>query len=498
MKRQKPLFLGISALFLASASPAMALTAQELWTEWQSQMASMGQIITTQEVTIGEGVLTINGYASRFDEDDLSLVSRLDQVVMTETDDDRVVITMSDNLSVEARFVPEPSMAPVTALVSVMVPGLSITTSGTVDARVYDYAAPRIMITNGPITGGDGALPVIDMAIGIEDFAAIYQLDGSNPTNIGYSSTSSTSGIAGAVSVTPPPGEVGHLKMSFDLGASTSTGTGSFGDMAAATANPDAFPEGMAFAGDFAYDAARLEMTFEHPSDAFTLLSSNQGGRLAATLSEAEMAYRMAATGSSLYFVGPDLPVPVDLKMASAEIGFSVPLAQAAVPQPVSARLAYQDVIINPEIWGMIDPIQAIPRDPISVIADVSGSVRVLTNLFSTDPTEMAAMPGELVDLTLNELRLAIAGAELTGQGSAEFAPGPIPMPVGAVDLQLRGANALIDRLQAAGMVPVEQLAMARGFIAALTRPGAAPDTVESTIQFTQGGGITANGVPLR
>lgn len=498
MTLQNPLFLGISALFLTSASPAMALTAQELWAEWQSQMATMGQTITTQEVTIGEGVLTINGYASRFEETDLSLVSRLDQAVMTETDDDRVVITMSDSLSVEARFVPEPGMAPVTALVSVMVPGLSITTSGTVDARVYAYDAPRILITNGPITGGDGALPSIDMSIGIEDFAAIYQLDGSDPKNIGYDSTSSTSGIAGAISVTPPPGEVGHLKLSFDLGASTSTGAGRFGDMAAVTADPDAFPTGMAFAGGVAYDSARLEMTFEHPSDAFTLLSANQGGRLSASLSEAEMAYRMAANGSSLYFLGPDLPVPVNLSMSRAEIGFSLPLAQADAPQAASARVAYQDVVINPEIWGMIDPAQAIPRDPISVIADVSGSVRVLTNLFSTDPTEMAAMPAELVDLTLNELRLAIAGAELTGSGSAEFAPGPIPMPVGAVDLQLQGANALIDRLQAAGIVPIEQLAMARGLLGAFTRPSAAPDTVESTIQFTQGGGITANGVPLR
>jgi hypothetical protein len=52
--------------------------------------------------------------------------------------------------------------------------------------------------------------------------------------------------------------------------------------------------------------------------------------------------------------------------------------------------------------------------------------------------------------------------------------------------------------LQNSGLVPIEQLAMARGLMGAFTRPGAEPDTVESTIQFTEGGGISANGVPLQ
>ena len=51
----------------------------------------------------------------------------------------------------------------------------------------------------------------------------------------------------------------------------------------------------------------------------------------------------------------------------------------------------------------------------------------------------MGAPPGELRDMTLNELRISVGGATLTGSGSADFAPGPIPMPVGSVDLQLSG-----------------------------------------------------------
>ena len=147
----------------------------------------------------------------------------------------------------------------------------------------------------------------------------------------------------------------------------------------------------------------------------------------------------------------------------------------------------------------MADPSGAIPQDPISVVADISGMARLFVNLLAVDPSRLDTPPGELRELTLNELRISAAGAELTGSGSATFAPGQmIPMPVGSVDLQLSGSNALLDAVQAAGIAPPQELAMVRGMLGAFTRPGAAPDTLETTIEFTEGGGISANGVPLQ
>lgn len=498
MPTQRPLIVTLFALSFGLAQPALALTAEELWAEWQSQSAAMGQIVSADQITSGPGTLTLSGYSSRFDDSDLAMVARLDQIVMTETGDGRVIVTMSDVYAITTSFAPEPGAAPVTAIFNVTMPGLTITASGAEGARVYAYDAPRIIIEDGPITGGAGPLPVVDLMIAISDFAAIYQINGTDPAQISYASTSSVGGVAGALDLIPPAPEVGRFKMNFALGASTGSGSGSFGDLAAVAASPDAFPKGLAFNGDTSYDSARIEMTFLHPQDAFTLLASNQGGTLSASFSESAISYQVAARETSIHVAGANLPVPVTLSIQSSELGFALPLAQAAGPQAISARLAYRDVVLGPEIWGMIDPAQAIPRDPISVIADVTGSVRVLSDLFATDPAKMAAIPGELVDLSVNELRIALAGAELTGTGAATFAPGPMPVPVGVVDLQLRGSNALFDRLQAAGLVPFEQLAMARGLIGVFTRPGTEPDTVQTTIQFTEGGGITANGMPLR
>jgi hypothetical protein len=481
MSQHKTRFLTLSALAICMAQPALSLTAEELWAEWQAQAVAMGQTITAKQVTAENGVLTLRGYASQFSDDDVSTLGQFDQVVMTETGDGRVVVTLSDTSAIRMSFATEPGAAPIEAVVNVIMPGMTITASGDAGARIFAYDAPRITIEVGPITGGMGLLPKIDLTIAIEDYAATVQTDGRDLADMRSITTSSTSAISGAFSLTPPPGEDGTLAASFAIESIAATGTGSFGNLAAIAKTPDVLPPGFGFQSDLRHDSASFELRFAHPSEGFEFLTASQGGSLQTSLSEAGLSFGSATTGSSSSFRGPD-----------------VPLAQSDSAQPFGARLAYQDVVLNPEIWDLFDPAQAIPRDPISVIADVTGSLRVLVDLLSTAPDQITGMPGELVDLSLNELRIAVAGAELTGTGAAVFAPGPSPRPVGSVDLQLAGSNALLDRLKNSGLLPVEQLAMARGLLAAFTRPGAGPDTVQTTIAFTEGGGITANGVPLQ
>jgi len=94
---------------------------------------------------------------------------------------------------------------------------------------------------------------------------------------------------------------------------------------------------------------------------------------------------------------------------------------------------------------------------------------------------------------------VSFGGAELTGSGDVDFAPGQmIPMPVGAVDLSLTGANTLIQSLSEGGILPPQQAGMARGMLGMFALPGAGPDSYTSTIEFLPGGAITANGVPLQ
>jgi len=498
MPKTKALSFSLSAFALTLASPALAVTAEELWAEWQQQSAAMNQTLAAEEVVPGDGTLTLRGMTSTYTDADVSTVGRFDELVMTENDDGSVTVEPSDTYAFTVTFEDSPGAPPVNLGINLIAPDLVITASGDTGARIYDYTASRITIEDGEISGGDGPPPTIDMMFGIEDFAATYEIDGTDPEDLAYSSTSSFSGMAGVLDVVPPPDEQGRLKVSLSIGAMSSSGSGRLGNLGDLAENPDTIPEGFDLTGEVTYGSASMDLTFEHPTDPFNVFASNDGGSLSGTFSEDVFDYRIVTTGSSTHIAGPDLPVPIEFTVGSAEIALRMPLAASEEDQPVAARLAYEDIVVSPQVWALADPEQAFPRDPISIIADLTGAVRLTTDLMGADPSTMAAPPGELRNLTLNELRITAGGATLTGSGSAEFAPGPVPQPVGSVDLQLSGGNALLDTLQGAGIVPIEQLAMVRGMLGAFARPGASPDTLESTIEFTEGGGITANGVPLQ
>ncbi len=150
-------------------------------------------------------------------------------------------------------------------------------------------------------------------------------------------------------------------------------------------------------------------------------------------------------------------------------------------------------------IWNLFDPAEELPRDPATVVLDFAGTAVMNVDLFG-DPEAMAALegpPGELKSLTLTQLLVTLAGAELRGSGDLAFpVPATPPAPVGTIDLALDGGFALIDRLVAIGLVPAQQAAFVKGGAGAIARP-VGDDQLESTIEFTEGGGISANGMPL-
>ena len=131
-----------------------------------------------------------------------------------------------------------------------------------------------------------------------------------------------------------------------------------------------------------------------------------------------------------------------------------------------------------------------------TLIVDLSGAAKLLVNIL--DPKEAENIgdqpPGELDALDINELKLSAVGAELTGNGALTFDNSAgVPKPLGAVDLQLTGANALIDKLVAMGFVPEDQAMGARMMMGLFAVP-TGEDALSSKIEFKEDGGVYANG----
>ncbi|MCP4621051.1 MAG: DUF2125 domain-containing protein, partial [Bradyrhizobium sp.] len=112
-------------------------------------------------------------------------------------------------------------------------------------------------------------------------------------------------------------------------------------------------------------------------------------------------------------------------------------------------------------------------------------------------------VPGELRGLTLNELLLSVAGAELTGSGDFTFDNTDLesfdgmPAPEGEANLKLVGANNLIDKLVGMGLLSDDD-AMGARMMMGMFAVSAGDDVVTSKIEVNDEGHVLANGQRLK
>ena len=164
---------------------------------------------------------------------------------------------------------------------------------------------------------------------------------------------------------------------------------------------------------------------------------------------------------------------------------------------------------MDPELWAMIDPGAQLPRDPASVLLDVTGQVKVLFDL--VDPIALGeldqsgAMPGELLSLDLNSLSARAVGAGADASGAFTFdntdlvSFDGIPAPDGRADIVLTGVNGLLDRLLSMGLLSQDDMMGARMVLGGFFRPGDAADELVTEIEIDGAAGtISAGGQRIK
>jgi hypothetical protein len=193
-------------------------------------------------------------------------------------------------------------------------------------------------------------------------------------------------------------------------------------------------------------------------------------------------------------------------RLEATSLGFR--LAMPVVPQDKPGLMALDlelaGLTISEDIWAMADPTGGIPRLPATLILRARSAASPLVNFMDpaameNAPPEAALMPFRFDTLSIKELKLVIAGVELRATGDAAIRnDGPVPQPVGALDVTLEGAIGLATRLSEIGLIPPEQAQAAPMMLGTFAKPGNKEDSFTSRIEFTEDGQITANGVPLQ
>jgi Uncharacterized protein conserved in bacteria (DUF2125) len=245
--------------------------------------------------------------------------------------------------------------------------------------------------------------------------------------------------------------------------------------------------------------AGKMEMT--EAGQLTVIEGSSSGGVVDTSIGDGQLAYAFTGRDGIVMASGDTVPLPgAQFSFGEMSMNFAMPVTPSDEPGKMDVGVRMVDLAVSDALWSMVDPTGGIPHDPATLIVDITSTAKALVNFMDPElAEEMTEMPWQFEDVTINELRLSAAGAEISASGAAIINnDGPMPMPVGGIDIKLVGVTGLMDKLAAIGLLPPEQAMPAKMMLGMFAVPGNAPDTFTSKIEMDASGAITANGVPLQ
>lgn len=496
----------ITALILGFGTANAQVTPEEVWQNWQDLATSNGQTIKSTSATRDGDTLRVEGTAISLDDGaGSSFNSEIGVLNFKDLGDGTVEVTMPDTypISIKSPAAGE-GKQPTDVLVTITQPGLKVIAGGSATETNYAISAPTMAININEAEGA-AASPVDNkFDITLTGVEGKYLVTGAAAAKTIDSTFSvKTMGLAVVAKDTAEPTDVAFTATVADIAGTTN---GTLLDVAQMENMAAALKAGMNLEGGFSYGKTSFEMNVTEAKGPTKVTGTADSGNLTIAVDKSRMAYGVGGKGMAVTINSPELPFP-ELKITYAEALFNLlmPVSKSDVPEDFAFTTKLVDFAISDEVWAMFDPTGGLPHDPATIIIDTKGKAKLTVDI--TDEAQTAALgdapPGELHALDLTELKVKVAGAELTGTGALTFDNTDLttfqgmPVPTGKVDLKLVGANTLLDKLVAMGLVPADQVMGFRMMAGMFTTVGEGEDTLTSTLEFKDKG-FFANGQRLQ
>ncbi|WP_170369182.1 DUF2125 domain-containing protein [Ruegeria arenilitoris] len=498
---------GAALAYAVATQGAFAdLSANDVWSDWQAYMGSMGYTITGEQNTSGD-VTTITNMTMKMDlpEGEGSFDMVVPEMTLTENGDGTVSIEFPESFPMTVSGQAEEEEFSVDILYSQT--GLKMLVSGSPDDMTYDYSASKLALALDNIMVDGEAMPDDALDLGFE----MINLAGASRMQIGEGRKVDQNFTAANLTYDlnfqdPETGEDARINGKLDQlefeGKNVIPEGFSLADV------EGAYEAGFAFDGIFTYGAGQTSIAGTSEGEAFSMASSSDGGRFGASIDAERLAYDVEQNNAKLEVTTADLPFPIEIAMAKAGLKLEAPIQASEEVKPFGFAMNLTDFTMSDILWSMFDPAGALPRDPATIALDATGTAKVLLNFLDPEVAEALEssdeVPAELHSLKVNELLVSMVGAKLTGTGDFTFDNsnteefGGVPAPAGEANLQLVGANALIDKLIGMGFMSENDAMGARMMMGMMAVPGDQPDTLNSKIEFTKDGQILANGQRIK
>ncbi len=486
------------ALMALSAMPAAAdVTPEEVWQNWQDASAAMGQTLIAATTTRDGDTLRIENITIASAAEGVTAEGNLAQISMKDQGDGTVLVTMSPEYPIKMTLpATEAGKPEVQVNLLVTQDDLKMIASGDAGAISYDMTAPTVKIKLDRVEGAAGQAANLTVDATLTDLAGTYATQ-----QVADGMTANSDVTAGGLALAVIAGD--PVKKTELRGTASMAGLAfkTEGALLGAALGAGMMPEALAKAEtktEFTTETTTFEMEIAEASGNSRFSGTMGQGAMRATILGGMMDYSGSQKAVQLTINSPSIPVP-DVSITLDDYSFAVKLPVA--PSPTAAPFAFStnltNLALSEQLWALFDPAANLPRDPINLVLDMDGTSVV--NAAPADPAAPPMLPATLETLNLKQLNLRVAGAELTGAGTSTFAPDDkgVPNPNAKLDFKLTGANGLMDKLVAAGLLTPEMLTFPRMMLAMVANPAAdGSDGYDSTITI-QDKAVSANGQVL-
>ncbi len=481
------------ALLCGTSALQADVTATEVWQSLAGYYRGIGQTVTTDGEAMAGDTLIVSGAKIAGSGSDARVELDVPEMRFRETGDGRVEVTAATRITGSLRGPGDAGMGARTRF-EIAQTDLRVMVSGSAEDMTYDFAIPdltartvdvevagqpvqpRVSVT---LTGGSGTARMAGATTRVIDSNARFE-------TLGFDLAAPAADAGGDVSAR------GTLSgVDVQSGLQVPEGI-DLNDMESALAAGYRLQSRLRFA------SGNVNADVRDDSGTTNVQAGLADGQLKMSTSKDGIAYEMGAGPSRAVVQVPTLPVPAEVGLDDTLLGFSMPVDPGGAAQPFTTVLRVGGLTLSDGIWAMFDPAATLPHDPMAFALDLSGTMRLVRSFFDEGVAgQVGKVPAEVETVSLNELKLAAVGAQVAGQGSARIVNGGAqPVPVGSVDLELRGLNALSDRLVAMNLVPQDQAMGIRMMLAMFTVP-TGEDSASSRIESDAEGNVRVNGQVL-
>lgn len=489
------------ALLMSSTAAMADVTPEQVWESWQKQYSAYGFTVTPGAVERDGDVLTIS---------DLVLTNETTTEIGTDKQVSKTKLTVPAILledlgdgtvkgAVEGEITGSNDTTDAagkteTAKIKIDKTDASVVISGTPEEMSYLVDAPSISASIEAQPSAPGSQPaLLGMTLtGLTGTQTMSSVGGQS-TKADLKASAMSLSMTGA-----DPEESTTIDAKVEMKDLAIKGDSLMPEGADAAQLGDAIGKGMRTNSDMSYGALSYTMQSGTKTGPVSVSGSAEGGHAIIAFSRDGVRYAATGTKTRMEIQTAEFPMPMSASIDQGEIDFALPLSATTAPQPFTSKVSLVGLSLSEQIWQMIDPMAKLAHDPATLIIDLTGTGRPTVDLFSGAAAASPVPPVEINSLNVNKVQLTAAGAELTGTGAMNFDNSMgVPMPIGAVDLQLSGANKLMDGLVAMGVMPQDQVMFAKMMMGMYAVP-AGEDLFTSKIEFKEGGHILANGQPIK